>query len=119
MDFGTDIARGVLALIFVLGLIGVLTALARRFGFGYRTGSRGAQGRRLSIAEVMPVDSRRRLMLVRRDGVEHLVLLGTGTTPDLLVESGIEAPAGSFSQALAESGGARAEAVAPPAKERR
>ena len=81
--------RFLLALIFVLALIGVLTAVARRFGFGYRTATKGAKARRLSIVEVMPVDAKRRLLLLRRDSTDHLVLLGSG--PDLLLEASIPA----------------------------
>ena len=42
------------------------------------------------MVEVVVLDSRRKLVLVRRDRTEHLVLLGSG--PDLLLESGIAAP---------------------------
>jgi len=83
--------RFFLALIFVLALIGILTAVARRFGFGYRMATKGSKARRLSIVEVMPVDAKRRLVLLRRDSTDHLVLLGSG--PDLLLEGGIPAPA--------------------------
>jgi flagellar protein FliO/FliZ len=83
--------RFFLALIFVLALIGILTAVARRFGFGYRMATKGGEARRLSIVEVMPVDAKRRLILLRRDSTDHLVLLGSG--PDLLLEGGIPAPA--------------------------
>jgi flagellar protein FliO/FliZ len=100
VDLGTNILQGLLALIFVLALIALLTAVARRFGFGYRAPGRHAT-RRLSIAEVMPVDARRRLLLVRRDGVEHLILLGSGTGADLLVESNIPVPG--FAAALASA----------------
>ncbi len=83
--------RFLLALVFVLALIGILTAVARRFGFGYRTATKGAKARRLSIVEVMPVDAKRRLVLLRRDSTDHLILLGNG--PDLLLEGGIPVPA--------------------------
>ena len=108
MDFGGNVVRGLLALVFVLALIALLGALARRFGFAYRLPGRVSAPRRLSISEIMPVDSRRRLLLVRRDGVEHLILLGTGTSSDLLVESNIAATDGGFAVALAaarQSGG--------------
>jgi flagellar protein FliO/FliZ len=86
-----------LALIFVLGLIGILAALARRMGFGFRRPHVKGGNRRLSIVEVMPVDAKRRLLLVRRDSTEHLILLGT--TEDVVVEAGI--PSASFAAALA------------------
>ncbi len=93
-----------LALVFVLGLIGILAALARRMGFGYRRPQVRGAARRLSIVEIMPVDAKRRLLLVKRDGVEHLLLLGT--TEDVLVEAVIPAPtfAATLSEAGAETG---------------
>lgn len=87
----TDYFRFVLALVFVLALIGGLSLLARRFGLTPRvTGSGGRTGRRLAIVEVAPVDAKHRLILVRRDDRESLILLGP--TADLLVESDIPAP---------------------------
>jgi flagellar protein FliO/FliZ len=81
-----------LALLFVLALIGVLAFGARRLGFAPRvTAGRGR--RRLAIVEVLAVDTKRRLVLVRRDGVEHLLLLGA--THDTVVETGIAPPEGS------------------------
>jgi len=96
-----QILRGLLALFFVLGLIGGITLIAKRFGFTPRAtlpkATRGARnkatkGRRLGIVEVLPVDAKRRLVLVRRDDTEHLILLGT--EHDTVVESGTPAPAG-------------------------
>lgn len=43
--------------------------------------------KRLGIIEQTAIDGRRRLVLIRRDGVEHLVM--TGGPIDLVVESGI------------------------------
>jgi flagellar protein FliO/FliZ len=89
-----EYVRFLLALLFVLGLIGLLAFALRRFGMGavrvspaYRARGRGAE-RRLAVVEVVSVDARRRLVLVRRDDTEHLILLGQ--TTDLLVESGIK-----------------------------
>jgi len=45
---------------------------------------------RLGVSEHIMVDSRRKLLLIRRDGVEHLVL--TGGPVDLLIETGIRGP---------------------------
>ena len=97
MDIG-DYTRFILALIFVLALIGVLAAVARRFGLGYRRAGKSGAARRLSIVEVMPVDARRRLVLLRRDESEHLVLLGGSA--DLLIERGIQAGSASFAETL-------------------
>ncbi|MDP6573086.1 MAG: flagellar biosynthetic protein FliO [Rhodospirillales bacterium] len=91
--------RFFLALVFVLALIGVLAALARRYGLGYRTAPRRGKGRRLSIVEAIPLDAKRRLVLLQRDTTEHLVLLGGGS--DLLIESGTAPPPeGGFAGAL-------------------
>lgn len=87
-----DYAQFVLALIFVLGLIGLAALMLRRFGPGALSLPRNRAGaRRLSVVEALPIDPRRRLLLVRRDGVEHLLLLGPNG--DRIVESDIEAPA--------------------------
>jgi flagellar biogenesis protein FliO len=46
---------------------------------------------RLELVESVQVDSKRRVLLLRRDNVEHLVL--TGGQQDLMIESGIPVPA--------------------------
>jgi flagellar protein FliO/FliZ len=83
--------RFVLALAFVILLILACAWVARRLGFGGRLVAKGGQ-RRLAIIEVMPLDGRRRLVLLRRDNVEHLLLLGHQS--DLVIERG---SAGDFS----------------------
>jgi flagellar protein FliO/FliZ len=90
----------VLALVFVLGLIGALAWAARRFGLGGKLTPNTGRARRLSVVEVMPLDARRKLVLLRLDTAEHLVLLGAGQ--DLLLESGVaaqQAPSPGDSQA--------------------
>jgi len=79
------------------------TCLLPRWGGTVRTTRAAAH------VEVATVDTRHRLVLVRRDGVEHLVLLGANS--DLLIESNIEAPdqppssdAASFQQTLRTAG---------------
>src|SRR5262249_22124187 len=65
------------AFIVVLGLIGLAAWLVRRFG-AQRLGAAGARGRqpRLAVIDQAAVDSRRRLILIRRDNVEHLLMIG-------------------------------------------
>jgi len=83
--------RFALALLFVLGLISACAWFGKRMGLTARVRqSRGAG--RLSVSEVQAVDARRKLVLIRRDNREHLVLLNGDR--DLLIESGIEAPPG-------------------------
>jgi hypothetical protein len=48
--------------------------------------------RRTGVVEATSVDSRRRLVLVRRDNVEHLIM--TGGPVDVVIETGIPARAG-------------------------
>ena len=77
--------RFLLALLFVVALIAGCAWVARRFGFATRFGA-AAGKRRLAIVEVLPLDGRLRLVLLRRDNAEHLVLLGLHN--DLVIERG-------------------------------
>src|SRR5487761_1194889 len=86
------------ALLLVVGLIFSLAWAARRLGLMGRLATAGGR-RRLAIVEVLPLDGKRRLVLLRRDGAEHLVLLGL--TGDIVVECVAPAPsAPSFVAAL-------------------
>lgn len=94
--------RTVAALLLVLGLIVLCSVLVRRFGIAGRVMTRG--NRRLGVVEVTALDARRRLVLIRRDNVEHLLLLGP--THDILIESDIgrsPAASASFATHLPES----------------
>jgi hypothetical protein len=51
---------------------------------------RGRKGSRLGISEYHELDKTRRLVLVRRDDVEHLLLIGGAH--DVVVEGGIGSP---------------------------
>jgi flagellar protein FliO/FliZ len=89
--FGAEMPLAVrffLAFLIVLGLIGVTAWAVRRFGAG-RLGGGGARGRqpRLAVIDYASVDGRRRLILVRRDNVEHLLMIGGPT--DVVVEPNI------------------------------
>lgn len=75
MDF-LDWARTLFALLATLALIGAVAYGARRLGM-LQPQARGAE-RRLKISESLMIDPRRRLVLVRLDGREHLLLLGPG-----------------------------------------
>jgi flagellar protein FliO/FliZ len=91
MDFLSDmsvLAKFLLAFIVVLAVLGAAGYLMRRFGGGALTtsGPRGRQAR-LGVIEASSVDGRRRLVLVRRDNVEHLLLIGGPT--DIVVEPNI------------------------------
>jgi len=85
---GSLIVRFVVAFVIVLALIGLTFWLIRRFGTA-RVGTAAQRGRqpRLAVIDAAPVDGRRRLVLVRRDNVEHLLLIGGPS--DFVVEQNI------------------------------
>jgi len=83
--------RFLFAFLFVLALIGIAAGVLRRY-------SQTASGRlflaqaqktggRLQVVEMRMVDARRKLVLVRRDGVEHILLLADNR--ELVIESPI------------------------------
>jgi hypothetical protein len=88
--FGAEMPLAVrffVAFLIVLGLIGAIAWAIRRFGSG-RLGST-TRGRlpRLAVIDYASVDGRRRLILVRRDNVEHLLMIGGPS--DIVVEPNI------------------------------
>ena len=87
MDLAT-LPRFILALAVVLALIVGLSWLLRRYGAGLRIAP-GVRGQRIGVVAFSPVDGKRRLVLIRRDNVEHLVLLGP--TTETVIETGIPA----------------------------
>ena len=95
--FGSEMplaARFFIAFLVVLALIGLTAWLVRRFGAN-RLGGAGARGRqpRLAVIDAATVDGRRRLVLIRRDNIEHLLMIGGPT--DLVVEPNIVRAVGS------------------------
>jgi flagellar biogenesis protein FliO len=76
------------AFVAVLALIGAAAWLVRRFA-GNRLGANTNRSRmpRLAVIDAAAVDGRRRLVLVRRDNVEHLLMIGGPT--DIVVEPNI------------------------------
>jgi flagellar protein FliO/FliZ len=77
-----------LFVIVVLALLALAFWLVRRFAGG-RLGGGATRGRqpRLAVIDQATVDSRRRLVLVRRDNVEHLLIIGGPS--DVVVEQNI------------------------------
>lgn len=89
--FGQNIppaAKFLIAFVVVLALIALTAWLVRRFASD-RFGASAARGRqpRLAVIDAAAVDSRRRLVLVRRDNVEHLLMIGGPS--DIVVEPNI------------------------------
>jgi len=72
----------------VLASIGVLVWLVHVFrSERTRAASRRARQPRLAVIDAATVDGRRRLVLIRRDNVEHLLMIGGQA--DIVVESNI------------------------------
>src|SRR5882672_3073067 len=78
----------IFAFIAVLALIGVAAWLVRRFATN-RLGTNTNRGRmpRLAVIDAAAVDGRRRLVLVRRDNIEHLLMIGGPS--DIVIEPNI------------------------------
>ncbi len=84
MDW-TDYLRFLFALIFVIALMGGFWLVLKKLGL---SGPIVAVGqRRLKILEIMPIDSRHRAVLLKRDDTEHLVILGP--TSETVIETRI------------------------------
>src|SRR5262245_12386848 len=85
---GAVVAQFLITLAIILLIIGFAYWLVQRFtGVRFPGGNRGRIPR-LAVLDAVPVDSRRRLVLVRRDNVEHLLLIGG--TSDVVVEPSIQ-----------------------------
>lgn len=103
-----DFSRIFFALIAVLGLIGLCALIARKAGLAQNALSL-VKRRRLSLVESLALDARRRAVIIRCDGREHLVILGpTSETvidkdvPEApVIELPAAAPAPSFADAVA------------------
>jgi uncharacterized iron-regulated membrane protein len=74
----------------VVGLWGYRTYAGGETGFSLGSWFGPRAEPRLGVSEQAAVDSRRRLVLVRRDDVEHLIM--TGGPVDVLIETNIAAP---------------------------
>jgi hypothetical protein len=102
----------IVAFIVVLALIGVAAWLVRRFASS-RIGANTQRGRmpRLAVIDAAAVDGRRRLVLVRRDNVEHLLMIGGPT--DIVVEPNIVRAAQGRDQIPQRSAAAEPPRLAP------
>jgi len=99
-ESAANIVGFILIFAIILGGIFVVLSIIRRFGGGtFATNGRTGRQPRLSVMDAAAVDSRRKLVLIRRDDVEHLLLIGGPT--DVVVEQNIvmESRANARSQA--------------------
>lgn len=91
-------------------LVVILWILKNRAPSPFVRGGRNRQPR-LQVLDAAAVDARRRLVLVRRDNIEHLILIGGPT--DVVVESGIGEPKAYLTGELAaQEALARSQALA-------
>ena len=79
----------IVGLLFVLGLIALLAFVVRKMGFIPSAERPKLSKKRLGISQMIALDSKRRLLLIRRDDQEHLVILGPDG--DTVVETNIQA----------------------------
>lgn len=100
---------------FVLAVLAVLSAGAAVFVRAYLTGTapsallfRQKGERRLEVVDHASLDNRRKLVLIRRDDVEHLIM--TGGPVDIVIETGINNAAARPAVAMPN------EAAAAPAR---
>lgn len=98
MQFITGLFGGsgntILTMIFALGIVLVLILLAAwllRLVSNVSGNVARGRNRRLAVIDTLSVDQKRQLLIIRRDDVEHLVLIGG--PQDLVVETGIPVPA--------------------------
>jgi hypothetical protein len=104
---------------FLLAVVALLCAGAAVFVRAYLTGTapsallfRPKGERRLDVVDQASVDSRHKLVLIRRDDVEHLVMIGGPV--DLVIETGIRSQ-GSLGDPAA-NGSNETVAAVPPAR---
>lgn len=87
----TEVLWRVLAFAFIAAAAVAVASIVRRWRGGPRLATLFANkpARRIKVVEQVSVDGKRSLLLVRRDGVEHLVM--TGGPVDIVIETGIDA----------------------------
>ncbi|MBI3444980.1 MAG: flagellar biosynthetic protein FliO [Magnetospirillum sp.] len=94
--------RFIASLVAVLGMIFVALWMVKRWLPGALSQRRSGGGRRLGIVESLTLDTKHRLVLIRRDDHEHLLLLGTGQ--GLVVEADCTPPKFTLPGSLPEPG---------------
>ncbi len=81
------VAYVIIFIVIVLAIYIIIRIARKLLGGTYVAGGK-SRHLRLAIMDATPVDSHRRLVLVRRDDVEHLILIGGPT--DVVVEQNIK-----------------------------
>jgi flagellar protein FliO/FliZ len=87
-----SIILAVAAFLFVIALVALAIWAFKSFVLGGAArsgpGFLRQRDRRLGVVQTAVVDGRRKLMLVRRDDIEHLIMIGGPV--DVLIETGIQ-----------------------------
>jgi flagellar protein FliO/FliZ len=84
------ILLGIAGFLFVIALIALTAWGFKAFVLSSGRGGGFLKGRekRLGLVETASIDGRRKLLLIRRDDVEHLIM--TGGPVDMVIETGIK-----------------------------
>lgn len=82
-----DYLKFLFSFLLVLGMMGGLALILKKLNLG-NLGIVPPDKRRLKIVEILPLDARRKALILRRDDKEHLVILGVNG--ETVVETNIE-----------------------------
>jgi flagellar protein FliO/FliZ len=118
--FGGQLFTLLLVFIAVFALLVLAYGLVRQFRAGQHGSAAPRRGpSRVAIVGSAPIDARRRLIVLRRDNVEHLLLIGGGS--DMVIEPNIvrAADAGRVTPPLQATGGEPRPGPAPREASRR
>lgn len=112
MDWLTPYLTYLIAALVILAVVILAILVIKAVGGRVR----GRRGSRLGVSEYHEVDKTRRLVLVRRDGIEHLLMIGGER--DLVIETGIAGHAAiGADPSIARRAPARPETIARSAAE--
>lgn len=109
-EFSTNIQLGIMFAALLLALLVILWLFRSIFGSARSRIARSRQPR-LGVIEAAIVDDTRRLVLVRRDNVEHLLMIGG--PGDVVVETGIERSQPAQSAQPAKASGSESPDMTP------
>ena len=87
----TEVLWRLLAVVFLAAAVLAIASIVRKWRGGPRFATLFANkpAKRIALVEQVVIDGKRSLVLVRRDGVEHLLM--TGGPVDIVIETGIDA----------------------------
>lgn len=83
-----EVLRFISALIFVVSLMGGLWLILKKMGINGGFTLQQGKKRRLKIVEMLPLDTKHKAVLLRRDDKDHLVILGPNG--ETVIESSIQ-----------------------------